>query len=136
MEIMLLLFAQFCSYAKMQTNADKCVSISQVWFGARTADRDPEPFFIRTELGDGEIPMEIVSIYFGMPLGFHKYENTKHRQEMLASVMEDAKNIGRSELKLGQKMDALETFVFPRINYRMMCADLSRSHLAQWDSQI
>jgi hypothetical protein len=44
--------------------------------------------------------MEIVSIYLGIPIGFNKQENMKHGEEVLASMMEDVKNIGRSRLKL------------------------------------
>jgi hypothetical protein len=119
MEIMLTLLGQFCTYAKMKVNAEKCVSISQVWNGAK-ADKDPDPFYIFTEKGVEEIPMEIVSIYLGMPIGFNKFENKKHGEEVLASMMEDVRNIGRSRLKIVQKMHALKTFVFPRIDYRMM----------------
>jgi hypothetical protein len=50
-------------------------------------------------------------------------------------MMEDVKNVGRSRLKIVQKMHALKTFVFPRIDYRMMCADLTKTHLDTWDSQ-
>jgi hypothetical protein len=63
---------------------------------------------MHTDSGDDEIPMEIVSIYRGMPIGFKRYENTKHGQEVLASMMEDAKNTGRSKLKIVQKMHALK----------------------------
>jgi hypothetical protein len=136
MEIMLNLLAAFCSYAKMKVNSEKCVSISQVWAGKCKADWDPNPFWIHTDLGDEEIPMEIVSIYLGIPIGFNKFENTKHGQEVLASMMEDVRNIGRSRFKLVQKMEALKTFVFPRIDYRMMCADLTKTHLDHWDSQL
>jgi hypothetical protein len=135
MEMMLALLGQFCSYAKMKVNAEKCVSLSQVWTGAK-ADKNPTPFYIHTEAVAEEIPMEIVSIYLWMPIGFNKYENTKHWQEVLASMMEDVRNIGRSRLKLVQKMHALKTFVFPRIDYRMMCADLTKTHLDSWDAQF
>jgi hypothetical protein len=80
--------------------------------------------------------MEIVSICLGMPIRFNKYENTKYGQAVLASMMENAKNIGKSELKIVQKMHAPKTFVFPRIDYRMTCADLTRTHLDRWDSQL
>jgi hypothetical protein len=80
--------------------------------------------------------MEIVWIYLGMPIGFNKFESSKHGQEVLASVMEDVRNIGRLRLKLVQNVHALKTFVFPRIDYRMMCADLTKAHLDRWDSQL
>jgi hypothetical protein len=131
MEIVLALLGQFCSYAKMKVNAEKCVSLSQVWNGAK-ADKDPDPFYIHTEKGAEEIPTEIVSIYLGMPIGFNKYENMKHGQEVLASMMEDVKNVWRSRLKIVQKMHALKTFVFPRIDYRMMCADITKTSINGW----
>jgi hypothetical protein len=51
-------------------------------------------------------------------------------------MMEDVRNNGRSKLKLVQKMHTLKTLVFPRIDSRMMCADLTKSHLDQWDSKL
>jgi hypothetical protein len=77
MEIMLNL-AAFCSDAKMNVNVDKCVSISQVLSPRGKADRDTEPFCIHTDAGDEEIPMEIVSIDSGMPIGFNRFENSQH----------------------------------------------------------
>jgi hypothetical protein len=71
-----------------------------------------------------------------MPIGFNRYENSKHSQEALASMLEDSRQIGRSKLRIAQKMHALKIFVFPRIDCRMMCADLSWNRLERWDAQI
>jgi hypothetical protein len=75
---MLALLAAFSEYAKVMVNAEKCVWSSQVWSSRSKSEQDPGPFYIHTDLGDKEIPMEIVSIYLGMPIGFNKSENTKH----------------------------------------------------------
>jgi hypothetical protein len=91
---------------------------------------------IHTDHGDEEIRMELVSIYLGIPIGFNRFENTKHGQEVLASIIRDARTIGRSELRITQKMVALKRFVLPRIDHRMMCADLNKSFLDRLDSQI
>jgi hypothetical protein len=64
-----------------------------------------------------------------MPIVFSRYENSKRGQEVFASMLEDASQIGRSKVRITQKIHALKMFVFPRIDYRMMCADLSRTHL-------
>jgi hypothetical protein len=125
----------FCRFAKMKVNAEKCVSISQTWSG-QVSQEDMNPFYIQGEAGLDEIPMEFVSIYLGMPIGFNRQENSKHGQEVLASMLEDARQIGRSKLRITQKTHALKMFVFPRTDYRMMCADLSKTHLEKWDSQI
>jgi hypothetical protein len=76
MKTLIFLLSQFCAHAKMKVNTDKCVSISEVWNRGK-ADRDPEPFVIHADHGDEEIPMELVSIYIGMPIGFNRFENTK-----------------------------------------------------------
>jgi hypothetical protein len=91
------------------------------------------PFYVKGTAGMDEIPMEMVSIYLGMPIGFNRYENSKLGKEVLASMLEDAHQIGRSKLRITHKMHALKIFVFPRIDYRMMCADLARTHLEKWD---
>jgi hypothetical protein len=67
----------FCKFAKMKVNADKCVSISQVWSG-RSIEADMNPFYIQGTTRYDEIPMEFVSIYLGMPIGLNRYENSKH----------------------------------------------------------
>jgi hypothetical protein len=67
----------------VKVNADRCVSISQVWSPRGKADRDAQPFYIHTDAGEEEIPKEIVSMYLGMPIGFNKFENSKHGQEVL-----------------------------------------------------
>jgi hypothetical protein len=93
-------------------------------------------FWIKGEHGYDQVPMEMVSVYLGMPIGFSRHENTKHGQKVLANMSEDARIIGRSKLRITQKMHALKMFVFPRIDCRMMCADLGRSHLDRWDMNI
>jgi hypothetical protein len=134
--ILLKYLEQFCEFAKMRVNSEKCVSISQIWSGRKTPEADMNPFYIKGVAGMDEIPMEMVSICLGMPIGFNRYEKSKHGQEVLASMLEGAHQIGRSKLKITKKMHALKMFVFPRIDYRMMCADLSRTHLEKWDAQI
>lgn len=39
-----------------------------------------------------------------MPTGFNRYENSKLGQEVLASMLEDGRQIGRSKLRISQKM--------------------------------
>jgi hypothetical protein len=84
--------------------------------------------------------MKMFSIYLGMPIGFNRYENSKHGQEVfpcrLGSMLDDARQIGRSKLRITQKIHTLKMFVFPRIDYRMMCSDLSRTHLDRLDAQF
>jgi hypothetical protein len=136
MEALIKHLEAFCKYAKMKVNADKCVSLSQIWLPSRVAQDDMNPFWIKGANGYEQVPMEMVSIFLGMPIGFNRYENSKHGQNVLASMLEDARIIGQSKLRITQKMHALKMFVFPRIDYRMMCADLSRSHLEKWDTNI
>jgi hypothetical protein len=51
----------------MKVNAEKCVSISQVWPNSlarpAAAETDLNPSYIHTDTGDEEIRMEMVSIY-------------------------------------------------------------------------
>jgi hypothetical protein len=120
----------------MKVTADKRASMSQTWSPTKHAEADMHPFWIKGEHGYDQVPMEMVSIYLGMPIGFNRYENSKHGQKVLANMLEDARIIGRSKLRITQKMHALKMFVFPRIDCRMMCADLARSNLDRWDTNI
>jgi hypothetical protein len=67
---------------------------------------------------------------------FNTCENSKDGQEMLESMIEDARIIRLSKPKLTQKMHPVKMFVFPRVDYQMMCADMYKSHLTAWDSRI
>jgi hypothetical protein len=136
MRILLSHLELFCQFAKIKVNADKCVLIFQIWSAQKRPEADMNPFFIRGTAGYDEIPMEMVSIYLGTPIRFNRYENSRHKQEVLTSILEDTRQIGRSKLRITQKTHALKMFVFPRIDYRMMCADLSRTHLERWNAQI
>jgi hypothetical protein len=49
------------------------------------------PFRILEAAGCDEIPMEMVSIYLGMRIGFNLYENSRHEREVLASMLKDAR---------------------------------------------
>jgi hypothetical protein len=91
---------------------------------------------MHTKLDEKEIPMDVGSMYIGMPIGFSHHEKTKHGLEVLACMMEDARTIGQSKMKITQKMSALKMFAFPRIDYQMMFADLGRRHLERCDALI
>jgi hypothetical protein len=69
----------FCRCAEMKVNANKCVPISQVWpSSAKHRETDLDPFCIHADIGKVEIPMEMVYIYLGMPIGINRYENSKY----------------------------------------------------------
>jgi hypothetical protein len=74
-------------------------------------DTDLNQSCILTSEGDEEIPMERASIYFGIPIGFNKYGNSKHGYDVLASMLEEARTIGQSKLPITQKMDAFESII-------------------------
>jgi hypothetical protein len=87
----------------MKVNAEKCVAISQVWSAQMRSNADMNPLHIRGTAGYNEIPMDVVSICLGMPIGFNRWENSKHVQEVLASMLDHARQIGRSKLRITQK---------------------------------
>jgi hypothetical protein len=47
MEALIKHLEAFCKYAKMKVNADKCVSLSQIWLPSRVAQDDMNPFWIK-----------------------------------------------------------------------------------------
>jgi hypothetical protein len=49
-------------------------------------------------------------------------------------MQENIDQIGRSRLNITQKMHAIKTFELPRIDFRMMCGDLTQSDLRRFDS--
>jgi hypothetical protein len=49
---------------------------------------------------------------------------------------ENIDQIARSPLNLTYRMHAIKTFELPRIDFRMMCGDITRSDLRGFDSRI
>jgi hypothetical protein len=51
-------------------------------------------------------------------------------------MKENIKQIGASRLNITQKLHAIKTFELPRIDFRMMCGDITQSDLRGFDSWL
>jgi hypothetical protein len=144
MEHLLVRLEAFCRLAQMSVNANKCVSVLQNLSGSvRRPAIDLNPVFVHAEIGMEEIPMEMVPIYRGMQICFYCYENSKSGQKALGSVLEArtdwllrARGCSGMPIRITQKLYALKMLGLPRIDSRMKCADLGRSHLQLWVAKI
>jgi hypothetical protein len=148
-QAMLDALADFCNYSGMEVNTKKCVSVSITWQGGKREDFY-DPFLMRKGRcpmdGRGmqtieemnkvctmeEIPVQEASIYSGLPIGFNKEECSLHGALVLESMKENIRGLGKSNLNITQKLEGTNFMELPRIDYRMMCADLKESDLGKF----
>jgi hypothetical protein len=147
---MLDALADFCNYSGMKVNVKKCAPVSICWEIGKLV-KNYEPFVIRkgrSPMDDRgmpieeefpsfchpeEIPTQEASIYLGLPIGFDKEDCSLQGRLILASMKDHIISLGKSNLNIAQKMEGIKFMELPRIDYRMMCADLSRSDLEDFD---
>jgi hypothetical protein len=148
-QAMLDALADFCNYSGMEVNVSKCVSVSVTFQGGVREDQY-QPFYMRKgrcpmdRLGMpipeelhrcrmDMIPIQEASIYLGLPIGADKEEASMHGKRVIASMKDHIIKLGKSNLNIAQKMEGVKFMELPRIDYRMMCADLKQSDLDSFD---
>jgi hypothetical protein len=152
-QAMLDALADFCNYSGMEANVTNCVSVS-ITFQDGIREDQYQPFYMRKgrcpvdRLGmpveeqmanfcyPEAIPIQEASIYLGLPIGADKEECAMHGKRVLASMKDHIIKLGKSNLNIAQKLEAIKMMELPRIDYRMMCADLTKSDLKQFDSWL
>jgi hypothetical protein len=141
------LLAKYCSYTGMQVNVKKCVSLFETYTDTpkgRTLDKAHSRIYYRKYGGldsygneiwgeDEEIPLETSSLYLGTTIAFNREDDAKHGKSILESMKENIMQIGRSRLNLTYRLHAIKTFELPRIDFRMMCGDITQSDLRDFD---
>jgi hypothetical protein len=148
-QAMLDALADFCNYSGMEVNVSKCVSVSVTFQGGVREDQY-QPFYMRKgrcpmdRLGMpipeelyrckmDMIPIQEASIYLGLPIGADREEAAMHGKRVIASMKDHIIKLGKSNLNIAQKMEGVKFMELPRIDYRMMCADLKKSDLESFD---
>jgi hypothetical protein len=134
----------------MEVNVSECVSVSITWQGGHREDQY-QPFIMRKGRSPmdaqglpiveefarychpEEIPVQEASIYLGLPIGADKEECSMHGKRVLISMKDHIIKLGKSNLNIVQKMEGIKFMELPRIDYRMMCADLNPSDLRAFD---
>jgi hypothetical protein len=135
----------------MDVNVKKCISVSMTWQSWHKEDQF-EPFVVRcgqcqmNEQGlyvpgsveanchYDTIPIQNASIYLGVPIGFNGEECSFHCRGVLESMKDRIRQLGKCNLNITQKLEGVKFRELPRIDYRMMCADLLDSDLDKFDS--
>jgi hypothetical protein len=69
----------------------------------------------------------------GTTIAFNREDDAKHGKHILESMKENIDQIGRSRLNLTYRVHAIKTFELPRIDFRMMCGDITQSDLRDFD---
>jgi hypothetical protein len=134
----------------MEVNVSKCVSVSITYHDGIREDQY-EPFVMRKGRCPMDrqgmpieeemarcchpelIPIQEASICLGLPIGPDKEECAMHGKRVLASMKGHIIKLGKSNLNVAQKMEGVKFTELPRIDYRMMCADLEKSDLEGFD---
>jgi hypothetical protein len=152
-QAMLDALADFCSYSGMEVNVKKCVSVSVTWQDGVREDQyqpfqmrkgrcpmDPQGRPIVERMAEfctpEPIPVQETSIYLGLPIGADKEECSLPGKMVIASMKDHIVKVGKSNLNIAQKMEAIKFMELPRIDYRMMCADLTKADLEAFDSWL
>jgi hypothetical protein len=143
-QAMLDALADFCNYSGMEVNVKKCASVSITWEGGKLV-KNYQPFEIRKgrcpmdkrgmPIEDAmddfchpeEIPTQEASVHLGLPIGFDKEDCSVQGRLILTSMKDHIISLGKSNLNIAQKMEGIRFMELPRIDYRMMCGDLSKT---------
>jgi hypothetical protein len=137
---MLDALAEFCKYTHMDVNVKKWVSISQTWGPKDELEQQCLPFKMK-KYGHGmvhedNIPIEDISIYLGTPIGFGREECKLHRKGVIESMKKNILQVGEGSLTICQKLEGIKFMELPRIDHRMMCADLDDKDLRYFDQWL
>jgi hypothetical protein len=142
--------ADFCNYSGMEVNVRKCASVSITKEMGKLV-KNYEPFVFRKgrspmdnrgmpieeELVNychrEEIPRQEASIHLGLPVGPDKEDCSLQGRLILSSMKDHIITLGKSNLNIAQKIEGIKFMELPRIDYRMMCADLSKADLEDFD---
>jgi hypothetical protein len=141
------LLAKYCNYTGMQVNVKKCVSLFETYTDTpkgKVLDKAHSRIYYRKYGGldsygneiwgeDEEIPLETSSLYLGTTIAFNREDDAKHGKSIIESMKENILQIGRSRLNLTYRLHAIKTFELPRIDFRMMCGDITQSDLRDFD---
>jgi hypothetical protein len=149
-QLMLNALADFCNYSGMEVNTRKRVSVSVTWNGGVQEDfyapfekrtgrcpMDARGMPIPEECNRSckleEIPVQEASVYLGLPIGFNKENCSIHGSEVLESMTVNITKLGKSNLNITQKLEGIKSMELARIDYRMMCADITEADLDKFD---
>jgi hypothetical protein len=143
---MLTALADFCLYSGLDVNTKKCVSVSITRNNGIREDfhapfimrkgrcpTDERGMLIPEECGrlccEEEIEVNEASIYLGLPTGFNKEECSVHGAKFLEAMKVNITKLGASNSNITQKLEGVKFMELPRIDYRMMCPDLTQKDL-------
>jgi hypothetical protein len=127
----------------MKVNVKKCVSLMETYTNGKL-DKVQDRIYCRQYGGldqyrneiwgeKEEIPLETSSLYLGTTIAFNREDEAKHGKHILESMKEHIDLIGQSRLNLTYRLHAIKTFELPRIDFRMMCGDITQSDLRAFD---
>ena len=126
---------EFCNFAGgIKVNASKCATLAYLWKDGRRVTID-ENLMIQGE----EIPtysLHTAVNYLGLPVATNINAKKKHMFSKLAEMERDTVKVTDSALDFKYKIDAVEKFILPRIDYEMMAGIAPANALKKLDSLL
>jgi hypothetical protein len=125
----------YMNYAQININPDKCKFLVYNRNGEVDADFTlPHAQGVLQALDRVEI--DEVFRYLGVPVGVRKIAKMKFSNEKIEKVKKIIDKIARSGLKVNQVINAVKTFILPKLDYSMMNSVVSLGELNKVDQLI
>jgi hypothetical protein len=125
----------FMSFAHINFNPDKC----------RIIKYDPSPLidadFLLPNENNEQVPVKVCEAnelvkYLGVPLSIRRLVKLKFNTNKVDKTMEMIDRVRDSGLKINQVLNAIRTFILPRLDYFMMNSTFTKGSLDKIDMHI
>ena len=134
MNNLLRLTEEFCEYAQLTVNAQKCRSLTYI-VQQRSRSTISTEFKVREEAIPA-VSLEGTFEYLGAAIGVVGTRRMRTRLKLLEKIEEDVTLIASSALKDNQVVDAIRRFILPRAEYSLMSGICPKKNIKDLDTRI
>ena len=134
MNSLLRLTEEFCEYAQLTVNVQKCRSLTYI-VQHRSRSTISTEFRVRGEAIPA-VSLEGTFEYLGAAIGVVGTRRMRTRLRLLEKIEEDVTLIASSPLKDNQVVDAIRRFILPRAEYSLMSGICPRKSIKDLDTRI
>ena len=134
MNNLLRLTEEFCEYAQLTVNAQKCRSLTYI-VQQRSRSTISTEFRVRGEAIPA-VSLEGTFEYLGAAIGVVGTRRMRTRLRLLEKIEEDVTLIASSPLKDNQVVDAVRRFILPRAEYSLMSGICPKESIKDLDTKI
>jgi hypothetical protein len=130
----LRIFEDYCEHAKLKVNVEKCVTASSIFDREDRGRR--HSIWVPLTLCGKDVPVNIHTDSvksLGFPIGGDRHERSLPVNITLTEMRLTIDKITKSPLFVVQKIQALRTYVLPRIDLPLLHSDILKSDLKAFD---